>query len=96
MAGSKTVTFIPLRPTPRKWNETDTKLSVVASWFNGQGSRYFMVRAVGKSAYDMRIIVGNMTSVNRVAVSPRQVIIAARTLGIILDQEQLEAVTHNG
>jgi len=87
--------FIQLHPTDRKWDEHDYAISRVASWYDQRGNRYLQVRSVGKDHYDFRILVTGVTRVDRASVSCKQVILAARTLGILLTQELIERLTSN-
>jgi len=88
--------FIQLYPVDRKWDEHDYAISRVASWFDQRGNRYLMVRSAGKDRYDFRIIVTGTVRVDKANVTYKQVVLAARTMGILLNQEQIERLTSNG
>jgi hypothetical protein len=88
--------FIQLQPADKKWRDKDKQLSRIAAWYDTRGSRYLLLRCVAKDRYDLRIVVQSVTRVERQAIPHRQVILAARTLGIMLDQEVIERLTSSG
>lgn len=82
--------FIQLEPVEKQWQDNDKQSSRIAAWYDPRGNRYLLLRCVGKDRYDMRIVVQSVTVAERASIPYRQVILAARTLGIPLDQDALK------
>jgi hypothetical protein len=88
------VVFTELAPSRKLWRENDKKSSVVASWYDSRGRRLLMIRQVARDRYDLRITVDAVIRAERIAIPAKQVILAARTLGVYLSQEYIERLTN--
>src|SRR3982750_834003 len=87
--------FVLTRAHQRRWDPDDKVDSYVATWFDARGNRFFLVRMANGGKYDFRVLVEGEVRANRRSISVKAVVIAARTLGILLTSEQIEVLTRS-